>query len=122
MKGMNLYEDMIADDRDWVYPDRENRSPDQYPYDFTAYFLWKGRGIDNAVPMQSDRMRMEDKDKFAEAISGVKNLMKVTKDQAHKVVEIYFGDHFECVGYAVDCNASSGNPIGIFFVLECERD
>jgi hypothetical protein len=121
MKPINLYGDMHGKEYDWVFPERENRTPEQCPYGFDPYFLWKDRGFEEATAAHSDRMRDADKDKFSEAFVGLKNLKKVTRKQAQSVVETFFGENFKCVGYAVDCNEASGNPIGVFYYLEREH-
>ena len=113
--GMTQYMSMVYGYKyyDFVNP-RATRTPDDYPYSFDAYYLWKTKELDKAYPVYTDRMRQQDPEKASKAFKGLGQFGNYTEKQCKQIVKDFFGNNAKCVGYALSCNVSSGYPIGIF--------
>lgn len=104
---------------DFVNP-RNNRGPDKYPYSFDTYFTWRPDPdkAEGAGAIYSDRMREWDWEKAKMAFKDSGSTESMKPNQAKRVIELYYDGKYECVGYAVACNQSSGYPIGVFYIKE----
>lgn len=101
---------------DWVSPD-QNRTPEEYPYSFSAHYLWREDDMKYAAPIYADRMWQWDFDKAKVAFGNSQRGYR-TKEECKKIIESYYKGQYECVGYALSCNVSNGYEIGIFYVRE----
>lgn len=106
---------------DWTH--HGNRTPEEYPYSFSAHYLWRDfdkNDIPKGVSSEySDRMRGWDNaayERAREAVNFSEMTAQLDRASAKQFVEIYHGGACECVGYARDCNVSNGYPLGIFFI------
>jgi hypothetical protein len=109
---------------DWCFSSGNNqRTPDEYPYSFDTYYLWRDfeesdmEGIDSVY---SDRMRDWEPEKFKAALeaSGKGWIDRMTKERAKTFIKVYYDGKYECVGFGRGCNVSNGYPLGIFFLKE----
>jgi hypothetical protein len=104
---------------DWVSPGAHNRTPQDAPYSFDGYFLWRKfeRGDPTVNGIYSDRMQQWDPEKWSDAMRGRKQTWQnMPQSEAIDIIQKYYGDDVELVGYATECNASNGYPLGIFFL------
>lgn len=105
---------------DWV-SSGNNRTPEDYPYSHSEYYLWRDfeNGDGTADGYYTDRMQSWDYDKYRAATKDrMTNWGSVPKSRsdAQKIVEAYFGVEFDCVGIAQSMNVSNGYPLGVFFI------
>jgi hypothetical protein len=109
---------------DWCFSSgREQRTPEEHPYSFDAYYLWRNfekSDMDGIDSVYSDRMRDWEPEKFEAAMeaAGKGWLDKMTEDRAKAFIKVYYDGKYECVGFGRCCNVSNGYPIGIFFLKE----
>lgn len=104
----------IAARYDWVDPDR-TRTPEEYPYNFDAHFKWR-EDLEGADVVYSDRMWQSDWDLAKWAFNGLGQRGNYTRQQCKDIVDAYYQGRYECVGYALACNQSSGYEIGMFYI------
>lgn len=129
----DIYFDGGRNQLDWCFGD-SGKSPIQSPYSFDAHYLW--RDFDKAdIPdhnsAYSDQMNQWDHEKYMAAfdrkstkfgkLSG-RGLMGLSKSDALIITKRYWGEDTKCIGYALDCNRSSGYELGIFFTATTKCD
>lgn len=103
---------------DWCDP-LQTRSPEDYPYAFSEYWIIRPAPGILYQPFYSDRMREWDGVAYEKALraSGWTPMQEhPTTESLHKMVDTYFGSEFKLAGYARSCNVSNGYPLGIFAV------
>ena len=97
----------------------EFRSKHEYPYSYSAYFLWKGAKAEGDETVYSDRMRDWDAEKFREALSKVKKrLSQLNQKEMSKFLSVYFDKKIEATALAEGCNVSNGYPYWILWFKE----
>jgi hypothetical protein len=109
---------------DWVLsPASEQRTPEAYPYAYSPYYLFRdapkgSMGIKGATSVYTDRMRDEDPEKARLALKefGFCRPKGDVRQICKEAAQIFWGPKVKCLGYALGCNQSSGNPHGIFFL------
>lgn len=109
---------------DWVSPGLHNQTPQESPYGFSGYYLWRDfKSGDRTVDgVYSDRMAGWEPEKWAEAMRGRKqNWQTMSRSEAEAIIKIYYGGRYTLVGYATECNVSNGYPVGIFFIRDTQK-
>lgn len=107
----------------FVFPDRENRTKEDWPYSYTDHFLWgDARSIKGAKAVYSDRLSQWSAEKEALALKAVEG-----EDGRYghwgwlatsKYLSVYFGKPIRAVAVAEGCNQSSGYPYWVFWYKE----
>lgn len=101
--------------RRWVNPGPDNRSRNEYPYGYSAYYLW-GVPAKGHEATYSDRLSQWDRDKFAAATKSVNvRFENFSRQDAEAFLSAYFDQPVQVSALAQCCNVSSGYPIWIFF-------
>lgn len=105
---------------DWVDAHSDNRTPEDYPYGFSPYWLQRPEARVHAEWVYSDRMSQWDYEKFKHARqeSEFNISYNFNFEACKKLIQIYYEGKYQCVGYALCCNVSSGYPIGMFALAE----
>lgn len=109
---------------DWCFDDDPNkRTKEKYPYSYDAHYLWRDFEKDNMEGISSvysDRMMQWDSEKYerARSFSGGGWIESISKEAAKKFVQSYYGGKYNCVGFGICCNQSTGYGIGLFFIKD----
>lgn len=105
---------------DWCNEYGPKRSPREYPYSYSAHYVWrdfdKKEMPKNISPIYSDRMKMWDRDKYMAVTKDTGWIEDISQSQAKNIIESYYDGKYECVGFARECNVSNGYGVGIFFI------
>lgn len=106
---------------DWCFGG-SRRTPEEYPYSYDAFFIWRKAKYAEGSAVYSDRMFQWDYDKAREAFknTGAQGSCHITPEQANQIIKKYYGADHECLAYAVGCNVSNGYPYSIFWVKKNE--
>jgi len=105
---------------DWV-TSGSTRTPEEYPYSHSEYYLWRtfASGDATVEAYYTDRMRSWDAEKYTAATANKMtnwHSVPISKVAADEIVKAYFGSSYVCVGIAQSMNVSNGYPLGVFFV------
>ncbi len=105
---------------DWVYPERENRTKEEWNYSYSDHFNWRNEEREELKTAQaeySDRMAQWGHAKFQTACAtGPKQHFRYwTPAQVSKFLTAYFGKPIRAVALSEGCNVSSGYPYWVFW-------
>lgn len=125
---------MLICTRDWLEESVINRPPEDAPYAFSGFYLWRDRpkgksGIVGADAIHSDRFRLWGAPGAAasEAMAQwtfwrTMPPLGAARAECQAVLDAYGRaagvEPGRCVGYAIACNRSNGYPYGIFYVAD----
>lgn len=106
--------DYLIQSRDWVNP-TQTRTPEQYPYSFDAYYVWR-TDISDSSPVWTDRMWQQNPELAQVAFSGRQRVREMYPEQCQQIIRDYYGPDWVCTGFALGCNQSTGYEIGCFYI------
>jgi hypothetical protein len=105
---------------DWVRPEQERHTKEQYPYSYSEHFVWREEDrarLKTAEAVYHDRMAQWDHAKFeaACAVGPRRHFNQWSKDDLSKFLTTYFGKPTRCVALSEGANVSSGFPFFVFW-------
>lgn len=99
----------------WVDP-RNRRTKEEYPYAYSAHYLWGEAGpMDAAV--YSDRLSQWGHDKYLNALGDLskKHFRNFSPKDCSDFLSRYMDKPIECIALAEECNVGNGYPLWIFW-------
>ena len=106
---------------DYVFPNAQNFSPEERPYGFSPYFLWKSKKFDisKANGVDSDRLHQWKPDRFKAALDAAGGRLSTLRGvQASLFLSTFYEKPITALAVARGCNVSSGYEIYSFFFQE----
>lgn len=118
-ENFNAWFDRKPADDFWVDPKGPKRTKHEYPYSYSAFYLWKSaKGNKGCAAVYSDRLEQWDYNKYKEAVaaSGAKGRMSTWDAKTcGKFLTAFFGRPTRVFALAEECNVSNGFPLWIFW-------
>lgn len=122
---------------DWMFPSgSERRGPQEYPYSYEPYYLWRDFDKENPPPhdtIYTDRMREWDYKKWNRVMDRKKKKwygqlgdlggwgLRWNKRQSNIITRRYFGGGYRCIGYGIGANVSNGYEYGVLAIQSPEH-
>jgi hypothetical protein len=106
---------------DWVDEQGNKRTRRNHRYAYDAHYVWrefnKNKQPKSIDAVYSDRMREWDGPLYESCITKDTGWIEdISKEEAKRIIHEYYDGTMECVGFARECNQSSGYGIGLFFI------